>query len=294
MKKCPYCGKEYPDDVERCLIDDELLLGDKLLPSDDADELAVLESSSSTASETVASPPAAPWTDRQLRIFEIVLVCVIAFGTGILSSGHSLYLRSFGDFQTSGGSSSGEYGWIYSCLREASALGFLWYVLQRHGKTFVDLGLTWMRKDIGWSIILAFGGSLAFDAVYDAIYFSGLTATSHKAASAYVGYVLFGGGVFFTTMLFQFLNPFFEELIVRAYVMTEVKQLTNSATKAIIISTVLQTSYHFYQGAPMAFAHGATFLIWSIYYAKTSRIAPIILAHLYSDVGGTLLHLFHH
>jgi hypothetical protein len=52
-------------------------------------------------------------------------------------------------------------------------------------------------------------GSLAFRAVYDAIYFGGLTAVSHKAASAYVGNVLFGGGIFFTTILFQFLNPFF-------------------------------------------------------------------------------------
>jgi len=164
----------------------------------------------------------------------------------------------------------------------------------RHGKSFRDLGLTWTRKDIGWAIILSAVGSLAFRAVYDAIYFGGLTAVSHKAASAYVGNVLFGGGIFFTTILFQFLNPFFEELIVRAYVMTEVKQLTNSATKAIIISTLLQTSYHFYQGGPAAFGHLTAFLIFSIFYAKTNRITPIILAHLYSDVGGTLWYMFRH
>src|SRR5450432_583699 len=26
MKKCPYCGKEYPDDATNCAIDNELLL----------------------------------------------------------------------------------------------------------------------------------------------------------------------------------------------------------------------------------------------------------------------------
>ena len=103
-----------------------------------------------------------------------------------------------------------------------------------------------------------------------------------------VGQYLFGSGIFFTTILFQFINPFFEELIVRAYLMTEVRRLTNSVTKAVLISTVLQASYHFYQGGPAAIAHGAEFLILAIYYAKTNRITPIILAHLYADVGGTL------
>lgn len=290
MKKCPYCGAKYSDDVEYCLTDNELLLGDGPQPSFNVDKLAA--SPSLTISETAVSSSVASLPDRQLRIFEIVLVCLIAFGTAILSSGHLLFLRSLGELETSRNVNSGEYGWIYNCLREASSLGLLWYVLQRRGKSFVDLGLTWARKDIGWSIILKIGGALAFYAVYDAIYFSGLTATSHKTASTYVGHVLFGGGIFFTTMVFQFINPFFEELIVRAYVMTEVKQITNSATKAIIVSTVLQTSYHFYQGAPVAFAHAATFLIFSIYYAKTNRIAPIILAHLYSDVGATLWYWF--
>jgi membrane protease YdiL (CAAX protease family) len=289
MKTCPYCGKEYSDDVERCLIDNEILLGGESQPSPNIEQTTT--SALPTANKVVALISNIHLTDRQLRIFEIVLICVIAFGTSILSSGHSFYLRSLGS-SVSSGSRSGEFGWVYNCLHEASALGLLWYVLQCRGKSLMDLGLTWAPKDIGWSILLLIGGSFAFYAVYGAIYFSGLTATSHKIASAYVGHILFGGGIFFTTILFQFLNPFFEELIVRAYVMTEVRELTNSATKAIIISTLLQTSYHFYQGAPVAFADGATFLIFSIFYAKTNRIAPIILAHLYSDVGATFWYMF--
>ena len=45
-------------------------------------------------------------------------------------------------------------------------------------------------------------------------------------------------------------------------------------------STLLQTSYHFYQGV---------FLVFSIYYARTNRITTIILAHLYMDVRGHLI-----
>lgn len=92
---------------------------------------------------------------------------------------------------------------------------------------------------------------------------------------------------------FQFINPRYEELIVRAYPMTEIRQLTNSVSKAVILSALLQMSCHFYQSAPMAFGKGASFLVFSIYYAKTNRITPIILAHLYMDVWGTLAFMLH-
>jgi membrane protease YdiL (CAAX protease family) len=287
MKQCPYCGKEYPDDVERCLTDNEILLGGELETIPANEEIAEVKSVAIPAPE-----PKFVWTDRNIQIFEVILICTIAFSSSILNSTYSFLGNS--STSSSGTSNWPAWDWTIRSTREAAALGLLWYILMRHGKSFRDLGLTWTRKDIGWAIILSAVGSLAFRAVYDAIYFGGLTAVSHKAASAYVGNVLFGGGIFFTTILFQFLNPFFEELIVRAYVMTEVKQLTNSATKAIIISTLLQTSYHFYQGGPAAFGHLTAFLIFSIFYAKTNRITPIILAHLYSDVGGTLWYMFRH
>jgi len=117
-----------------------------------------------------------------------------------------------------------------------------------------------------------------------------LTPESHKEADTRVGQIVFGGTIYGATILFQFLNPFFEELIVRAYVMTEIRFLTNSTYKAIVVSTLLQTSYHFYQGGAMALAESASFLVFSIFYAKTNRIAPVILAHMYMDVGATLWH----
>jgi membrane protease YdiL (CAAX protease family) len=286
MKKCSYCGKEYPDDVERCVTDNELLLGGESSSSSGACESAASVSPSSSISESATLPPISVWTDRRLRIFEVVLVCLIAFGGSIVASAYSLFNVSHG------GSGRSMLAWVVQTLREGSALGLLWYVLLRRGKSFSDLGLTWARKDVGWSIILYLAGSLASYMVYNAIYFSGLTVTSHKLATAHIGQVLFGGGIFSATILIQFLNPFFEELIVRAYVMTEIKQLTSSLIMAVIVSTVLQTSYHFYQGAPAAFSDGALFLIFSIYYAKTNRIVPIILAHLYCDAGGTLWYMF--
>jgi membrane protease YdiL (CAAX protease family) len=86
------------------------------------------------------------------------------------------------------------------------------------------------------------------------------------------------------------INPFFEELIVRGYLMTEVKYLTRSSLIAIVVSTVLQTSYHLYQGVPLALSEGMMFLTYSIFYAKTNRIGPVVMAHLLADVFAILGH----
>lgn len=267
MKKCTHCGKEYPDDAIRCLIDDQQLTGE--------------------------SPPTSEYpgifsTEKRRRVFEILLVCIIAFGASVYTSFYSLFDSSYGSTPRA------EYVWAAQILREGSCLALVWYVLARRGKSFFDLGLKWSWKDFGWSVILAAAGSAAFRLVYTGIRYSGLAWASIHQAHDHVGNLLFGGGIFLSTILVQFLNPFFEELIVRAYLMTEIKYLTNSMTQAVIISTVLQTSYHFYQGAAAAFSHAATFLIFSIYYAKTNRIAPVILAHLYGDVVPTTVYWLHH
>jgi hypothetical protein len=93
MKKCGYCGKEYPDEDVRCSIDGEILT---------AGESEPLHAHAETAGS--ASPPPLPaspssgakptldgtWTDRQMRILEVALLCLVAFGGGILSSAHHL------------------------------------------------------------------------------------------------------------------------------------------------------------------------------------------------------------
>jgi membrane protease YdiL (CAAX protease family) len=280
MKKCPYCGREYPDDVERCSVDDVILPGV---------EVVAVHPGSATLAQS-GEPAILPgsenfWTERRLLILEVLLVCMIAFGSAIITSSYR-FLYGYSNLD-SGTSSYGAFNWFSRFEREAAALGLVWFLLLRRNKTFKDLGLVWLWKDLGWTLLLIIAGSTAFSLVYDVIYHTGLTSANRYAASLNTGEILFGGGVYVATILFQFLNPFFEELIVRAYLMTQVKFFTHSAMAAILVSTILQTSYHFYQGAPSAIAHGASFLIFSIFYARTNRITPVILAHLYFDVTGT-------
>lgn len=276
MKRCTYCGKEYLDDVVQCTSDGTQLSGEELT--------IITETSNPTPLNSSIAPRML--SDRQLRVFELVLVCVIAFGGSIWAS----VFYFFGGERQAAYDNSSE--WIYAVISEASALGLLWYVLLRRSKSITDIGFRWKWTDIGWSIALWLIGYAAFFITYRLIYYSGLATINSSAANSQVGHFLFSRGVFATTFILLCINPFFEELIVRAYVMTEVRALSNSAAKAVICSTILQTSYHLYQGTPMAVGEGAEFLVLSIYYAKTNRIGPVILAHLYADVGGTLWYLF--
>jgi membrane protease YdiL (CAAX protease family) len=87
---------------------------------------------------------------------------------------------------------------------------------------------------------------------------------------------------------FLFLNPFFEEMLVRGYLMTEVSGLCGSMLLATLISVALQTSYHLYYGLFGALVVGSGLSVLALYYAKSRRLMPVILAHLLWDLTALL------
>ena len=275
MKQCHYCGREHSDAAERCEIDGEPLIA--TTPA--ATALAAVTTS------TLPQPRA--FTDRQLRLIELGLVCLLAFGGSILVSTCDLFHINYGH------ANANAWGWGIHAVHEASILALLWYLLLRRGKTFASLGLVWAWRDLGWFVLLKLATGSAYYLTYTFLHWASAGYTGSLATTtSRTSDLLFGGGVSFMTIGFAFLNPFYEELIVRAYVMTEVKALTNRTTLAIVISTALQTSYHFYQGIPAALSLGMVFLLFSLFYAKTKRLTPVILAHLYDDITGTVYYMF--
>lgn len=74
-------------------------------------------------------------------------------------------------------------------------------------------------------------------------------------------------------------SPLCEELILRAYTITETEALTGSSVVAVFISVFVQILGHLYQGAVPAALVGAVFLIFSWYYVRCRRITPPLLAH---------------
>jgi len=80
------------------------------------------------------------------------------------------------------------------------------------------------------------------------------------------------------------LSPIYEELIVRAYLMTEVIELTGSSALAVALSVGIQFSYHLYYGWAGALSLSLFFLALALYYARSRSVLPVIIAHGFVDV----------
>jgi membrane protease YdiL (CAAX protease family) len=214
-------------------------------------------------------------SSRKIRVLELVLVTGVAFAGPMFSS---FYYFFNGSSETPNG-----YSYFYGLITETAALSVLFYVLFRQARSPKDLGLSFSLWDIPRSLILAVTGYIAYYGCIVVIYLGHQAITGHEPATPDFGARAFGNEGLWAALLLVLFNPFFEELIVRAYLMTEMKFLTGSTAIAISSSVILQTLYHVYQGLPMAFSEGALFLVFSIYFARTGRILPVILAHLGFD-----------
>lgn len=213
-----------------------------------------------------------------MYIAETMIVCAVAFAPTIISS-----LIFFGD-GTNPRTLYNNAQVVYAFSHEIPAVALLWWVLARRRQSLSSWLLPVRAKDIGHAIILIISGSLAYYASYYLLYGLGLTSRDTHQQFHAVSQHLFGARIASGQLAFAVFNPFYEELIVRAYLMTMVKLLTGSIQKAILVSVLVQTSYHLYQGGAGAMSLSMAFLIYSIYYARTSRIQAPLIAHMYQDV----------
>jgi membrane protease YdiL (CAAX protease family) len=210
------------------------------------------------------------------RWFELFLVLFVSCGTPLL---RSLYLLIKGPGVLPQVS---EMRWLGGLLQEVSSLFLLGYVLARRSRRIRDLGLRWSFREVGVSLVVA---GVAF-----AAYVLGALVVQ------VIHYIFYGtfatgptGATFFShpgpwAVPFMVLNPFFEELIVRAYLMTEVADLTGSSALAVAASVLFQSSYHLYYGWAGATSLAFVFLALSLYYARSRRALPIIVAHAFFDI----------
>ena len=214
--------------------------------------------------------------ESRRRWFELCLVLLVAFGSSILNS---VKLLKNGARAVPHISS---VGWSIGLVQHALALLLLGYVLSRRGLSFSSLGLRWSLRGLGVGVLVtglsyaayALGATLIHVFHYS-IYRSlatGPTSSdffSHPSAAA---------------IPFSLLNPFFEELIVRAYLMTEVIDLTGSSALAVALSVAVQFSYHLYYGWAGAISLSFLFLVLALYYVRSRCVLPVIIAHGFFDV----------
>jgi membrane protease YdiL (CAAX protease family) len=231
--------------------------------------------------ELEAAPPSAvalgaPPLSRRERWIDLALVLAVALWRPLLTSTME-FIRP-----RSTPTAHSDLGIWYSLLEEAVGLSILAYVLwkRRAGLTAITKSLRWSDLGIG---ILLFAVVSESDRLVWVLINGGWSAFhGHPSARVPVASML---GMHWSVawVLFSFVNPWFEELIVRGFLMTEVAALFGMRT-AIIASTLIQTSYHLYQGGVNAAMIGVGFLIFSLYYADSRRLGPVIVTHTMQDV----------
>lgn len=209
--------------------------------------------------------------ERRQRWFELILVLLIACAGSIVNA---LYLLHSGSTAALGTSS---LRWTYGIIHEISVLLLLAYVLSRRGLRFNSLGLRWSIRDVGVGLLVVgvaiaayILGSALIQWLHYAAYGSFAKETSGREFFAHPSLVF---------LPFVVLNSFFEELIVRAYLMSEVLALTGSRIGAVLASVVFQSSYHLYYGWAGAASISFLFLSFALYYVRSRRALPIIVAH---------------
>src|SRR5580704_17483101 len=215
-------------------------------------------------------------SERRKRWFEVCLVVLVACGSFIINS-FNLLANGPGAMPH-----ISNVRWTIGIVQEITALLLLGYVLSRRGLSFRNLGLRWSVRDAGTGLLVAglayaayVTGSLLVHVVQYSIYGSLATGPTANDFFAHPSVV---------AIPFSLLNPFFEELIVRAYLMTEVVQLTGSSVLAVVLSVGVQFSYHLYYGRTGAISLGFLFSALALYYIRTRRALPVIVAHGFFDI----------
>lgn len=220
--------------------------------------------------------PRVPAQEKRQRWFEVCLVLLLACGGFVLNG---IYLLKNGPGAMPGISN---LRWSVGIVQEAGCLMLVGYVLSRRRLKFANLGLRWSLRGVGVGLLVAmisylvYGiGSVLIQVVYRQMF-------GHMASSPRPNQ--FFGHPPLMFIPFSLLNPFFEELIIRAYLMTEVAELTESSALAVVVSVAVQFSYHLYYGWIGAISVSFLFLVFALYYVRARQALPVIVAHGLFDV----------
>ncbi|MDT7570667.1 MAG: hypothetical protein QOE05_841 [Actinomycetota bacterium] len=85
-----------------------------------------------------------------------------------------------------------------------------------------------------------------------------------------------------------------EEIIVGAFVLTRLRQLGWSNSRALAVGAVLRGSYHLYQGYGGFFGNAVMGVIFGWWFQRTRRVWPLVIAHFVIDAVSFIGYIYLH
>jgi|SRR5580704_1343772 membrane protease YdiL (CAAX protease family) len=239
-----------------------------------------LLNSAAVAADTV--PPDAQH-ERRMRWFEVAVVMSVAFTSSIMTA---IYVHFTG---RTASAVSTQFSLFVTMIGRLPSLLLLVYVLWRSGRTLKDIGLEWSWKQVGIAVPLLIAAFVVQHQVqmlvYRVMWALGLHDTLKASEALTHGYWAATPYLSPIGLIYQVVNAVHEEVLVRAYLMTEIIDLTGSAKIAVCVSVLLQASYHLYYGWLGATMVGFAFLVFALYFAWARKALPTVVAHWLMDMA---------
>ncbi len=261
VESCPKCGK-YVDVPEQ---------SDLSLQKNTIEE--TIEQAKSVSKLSSGAP-----STRMYLFLEIVFVLCVFYLFRVLSSIHAFIESSMNEtvyvYQ-----SDELANWLV--FRFIAVLTFMAPILFLHGLSHKPQSTTSKYWVISILIGILLGGICGFSA-YGLSYLANEPYFEQMAKWPRVDRLgllkAFSSNIWFAFALVA--NSAAEELVARAYMIDRLEKLIGKTWIAVLISAVLFGSYHIHQGMMIGFL-GATLtgIVFGIYFARTRKLFPLIVAH---------------
>ncbi len=85
-----------------------------------------------------------------------------------------------------------------------------------------------------------------------------------------------------------------EEIIVCAYVLTRLRQMGWTNTRALGAAAILRGSYHLYQGYGGFIGNAVMGIVFGLWFQRTRRIWPLVIAHFLIDAASFIGYIYLH
>ena len=173
---------------------------------------------------------------RKLRLLELALVLSVAFLIPTFSSLLHWWTNAQRSYDTGIDS-------VYRILQDTSAISVLAHAQYGLARSLRTIGLTARSSDISWTLAVTLCAKLLASGIVTLffVYHVALPKTHPPPTYGFLKWLAVVPGAAL------------EELIARAYLMTEVAALSGSMALAVIVSVGFQCFYHLYQGVPRSF-----------------------------------------
>ena len=208
---------------------------------------------------------------------EFAIVVLVAFGYVIVIS----VLAAFGRYPQAGQLTDRHL--ITLLIYELALLALLLGFLRLRGWTLDRFGIRIGAVETLTGFALAGAAYLAYVLLVYAVY-----AVWPRAAYAITSPHVSSTGISLATVIaVSIINPVFEEIFVCGYVIAALQKSRNPWL-GVHVSVAIRLLYHLYQGAIAAVGVVPFGLIVSLWYRRTGRLWPVIVAHALTDFAALL------